>query len=74
MTFVNKRICFIVILVGIVLILLSVILAVVKTSNTNIIGGADLPTFLNYYRSYMWLAEVGSVAILFSALSFGKKR
>ena len=59
--------------IGVVLLSLSVILAMIATGNKNIIGGADLPTFLFvfYYEKrglYSTLAFFGIAAIIASAV------
>ena len=66
--------------VGILLLCLSVILSVVSTAGKDIIGGADLPTFLFVFRHenggmYFALALLGVISLTASLFFFilGKK-
>ncbi|MBQ8359413.1 MAG: hypothetical protein IJX37_05830 [Oscillospiraceae bacterium] len=71
----EKRIRIAVAAAGVFIILLSLILAVVRTANAEIIGGADLPTFLFYFRTkYMWLTELGVVIIIVSVVGSLKRK
>ena len=65
--------------IGVVLLCLSIILAMIATGNKNIIGGADLPTFLFvFYHEkrglYSTLAFLGIAAIIASAIVGGVKK
>ena len=42
----KKYMATILLVTGIILICLSIVLAVIETSNKNIVGGADFPTFI----------------------------
>ena len=71
----EKRIRIAVASVGAVLILLSLVLTVVRTSNANIIGGADFSTFLLYFTTkYMWLTELGVLVIIVSVIGSVKRK
>lgn len=65
--------------IGVVLLCLSIVLAMIATGNKNIIGGADLPTFLFvfYYEKrglYSTLAFLGIAASIASAIVGGVKK
>lgn len=51
-------------LLGIVLLGLAIGLPLVTTANSNIIGGADLPTFLFHFGKTSWMAVVGIILSL----------
>lgn len=58
---------------GILLVLASIVLAAIETSNKNIIGGADLPTFRFVFLCgkgglYITLAAVGISSVIASAI------
>lgn len=65
----KKQIVILLVAVGIALLVISVALAVMATAGKNIIGGADLPTFLFvFYHEkrglYSTLASLGVAAII----------
>lgn len=67
----KKQIVILLVAVGIALLVISVALAVMATAGKNIIGGADLPTFLFvFYHEkrglYSTLASLGVAAIIAS--------
>ncbi len=69
----KKHIVVFLLAIGVVLLCLSIIFAVIATGNKNIIGGADLPTFLFvfYYEKrglYSTLAFLGISAMIASAV------
>ncbi len=77
----KKHIAMILLFVGIILVCSSVVLAVVATSNKNIIGGADWPTFqfVYFYEKrglYSTLTFLGITAIIVSIVMgvFKKKK
>lgn len=58
---------------GIILLCISIILAIIATGNKNIIGGADLPTFLFVFTYekrglYSTLALLGISVIIVSTI------
>ena len=65
---------------GIILLCISIILAIIATGNKNIIGGADLPTFLFVFTCeknglYSTLANWGIFGIIVSTIvAMVKKR
>lgn len=61
--------------IGILLILASIILTVIATSGINIIGGADLPTFIFAFTHaknglYSTLAHCGIISVVASVLVY----
>ena len=69
----KKAIVAVLLILGIALICLSLVLAIVSTSNTNIIGGADLATFQYYFFKqnsglYFWLSCAGAACIAAGAI------
>ena len=70
----KKHIVLSLLTLGIVLLVVSVALAVMATASKNIIGGADLPTFLFVFVSekgglYSILASLGLAAIIASIVA-----
>ncbi len=60
-------------IVGVILLASSIILTTIATTDTGVIGGADLPTFgfVFFHQSggiYFVLATLGIIAILASAI------
>ena len=76
----KKQIVILLVAVGIALLVISVALAVMATASKNIIGGADLPTFLFVFSCekgglYSILASLGIAAIIASiAVGLCKKK
>ena len=75
----RKHIATVLFVMGFVLLCLSVVLAVIATGNKNIIGGADLPTFVFvFFREnnglYSTLAFCGIVSLVASAIVRLQKR
>lgn len=77
----NKRHIVIILLVtGIILVGLPIVLAVIETGNKDIIGGADLPTFVHVFfydkkGLYSTLASCGIISLISSAIfSLRKKK
>lgn len=69
----KKYMATILLVTGIILICLSIVLAVIETSNKNIVGGADFPTFIFvFFREkkglYYTLAFSGIVSLISSAI------
>ena len=67
----KKHIVILLLAIGLVLLLTSVILAGIETGNKNIIGGADLPTFVLVFHHekggiYYNLASLGVCSIIAS--------
>ena len=67
----KKHVVILLLAVGIVLLLTTVILASIETGNKNIIGGADLPTFVLVFHHekggiYYNLASLGVCSIIAS--------
>ena len=70
----KKHIVLSLLIIGIVLLVVSVILAAMATAGKTIIGGADLPTFLFVFVSekgglYSILASLGLAAIIASIVA-----
>ena len=75
----KKHISTILLVTGILLLCFSIVLAVIATGNKNIIGGADLPTFVFvFFREnnglYSTLAFCGIVSLVASAIVRLQKR
>lgn len=75
----RKHIATVLFVMGFVLLCLSIVLAVIATGNKNIIGGADLPTFVFvFFREnnglYSTLAFCGIVSLVASAIVRLQKR
>ncbi len=69
----KKAIVIALLVFGILMICVSLILAVVATSNTNVIGGAGWPTFQYYFFRengglYFWLSCAGAACITAGAI------
>ena len=67
----KKHIVIILLIIGILLLLIPIILAIMETANTNIIGGADFSTFRYVFfskhrRLYSRLAFGGIISIILS--------
>ena len=65
----RKSITLILLIVGVVLIAFAIVLTAIATTNTNVIGGVDLPTFgfVFFHQGggiYFALATLGIIAIL----------
>lgn len=43
------------------LMLLSILIPAVSTATSNVIGGADWPTFRMYFRETLWLGVIGVI-------------
>ena len=70
----KKYIVIFLIALGIALLMVSVVLAAMAAAGKNIIGGADLPTFLFVFVSekgglYSTLASIGLAAIIASIVA-----
>lgn len=66
---------FLVLFIGIVMMLLTVVFSVVSLLQTDIIGGADWPTFAHYLQQYAWMAWIGALFVAASiVLMITKKR
>lgn len=68
-----KKFVIIFLILGIVLVLIAFILAMIKASNINIIGGANRSTFYtvlrcSHNRLYFYLAISGVLSIIASAV------
>ena len=75
----RKHIATVLFVMGFVLLCLSIVFAVIATGNKNIIGGADLPTFVFvFFREnnglYSTLAFCGIVSLVASAIVRLQKR
>ena len=69
----KKYLTVIFLIIGLILICLSIILAIIATVNTDIIGGADFPTFRFVFLHgkngfYLILASCGIVLLAASAV------
>lgn len=69
----RKSITLIFLIVGIILLTSSIILTAIATTNTNVIGGTDLPTFgfVFFHQNggiYFVLATLGIIVILASVI------
>lgn len=69
----KKYLATILLVTGIILICLSIVLAVIETSNKNIVGGADFPTFIFVFSRekkglYSTLAFSGIVSLISYAI------
>ncbi len=69
----KKYLTVIFLIIGLILICLSIILAIIATVNTDIIGGADFPTFRFVFLQgkngfYLILASCGIVLLAASAV------
>lgn len=51
---------------SIAMLVLSIVLPVFATANTNIIGGADWPTFWFHFQKTAWLAWLGVFGLCLS--------
>ncbi len=75
----KKYISISLLVIGTVLILTSIILAVIATSSRDIIGGADLPTFMFVFTHdkkglYSLLANCGIISVISSVIISVTKR
>lgn len=62
----NKKVWIVGLILGLFLILATVILAWIATSQANIIGGAGWPTFCLYLSGYAVLAQIGTIVSVVS--------
>ena len=65
-----KRVTTVSFFVGILLMLVSVVIAYVSGRSANIIGGADWSTFAFYFGQISWLALTGACLTLGSVVVF----
>lgn len=68
-----KRLTDIAMIIGSLLLGFSVALPAVTVSNSNIIGGADLPTFFFHFRQTAWMAIIG-IAVIAVAMFIRHKK
>ncbi len=69
----KKHIAAILLIIGIILLFVPIVLAVIETNNMDIIGGADLPTFvLVFFQQnkglYSTLAFCGIISLVASVI------
>ena len=74
----KKHISAILLIIGIILFFVPIVLAVIETGNKNIIGGADLPTFVFvFFRQnkglYSTLAFCGIISLVASVIAMLRK-
>lgn len=60
----RNRITGVILILGSLLMGLSIALPILATSDINVVGGADLPTFLFHIGKTAWMAVVGIIMIM----------
>ena len=70
----NKLYYMLTLIGGIALLLFSLIKPVYQTLNANIIGGADWPVLMFYFREHAWLFIGGLVIVVVSLLAMKNRK
>ena len=68
-----KHVTGIVMMIGSVLMGLSIGLPIAQSSKIDIIGGADFPVFLFFFRETFWMLVVGTLLVVVSMVIRHKK-